>query len=87
MAPRGDAGVGGPGGYIANAQHLVSQIALALAISFGWFLVSASIALLARTAFAFAHQTARATALGADLQSTASEIVMAERRPRDRVDL
>ena len=61
---RGDAPFGGPRGYIANTQHLVSQIAFALAISFGWFLVSASIALLALTAFAFAHQTACATALG-----------------------
>jgi hypothetical protein len=32
-----------------------AKIVLALAISFGWFFVSGSIALLALTAFAFAH--------------------------------
>ena len=55
-------------GLHCKHQRLVSQIALALAISFGWFLINASIALLVLTAFAFAHQTACATALGTALQ-------------------
>jgi len=43
------------GGYMPTYGRSSAKIAVALGISFGWVFVNGSVALLALTAFAFAH--------------------------------